>query len=429
MIRRQFLSTCAGAAMAPARRPNIVVILTDDLGFADLGCYGSKLIRTPSIDRLARDGVLFTHAYANAPVCSPTRAALMTGRYQHRLGIEYVFHGKRTEGKGLAPGEAVLPGQLKAAGYHTAMTGKWHLGREDEFGPNRHGFDEFFGFRDSDHDYYSHRNIDGTPDLYDNNHAVTREGYSTDLFGEWAAQFIGRRRDSPYFLYAAFNAPHWPFQPPGKPSGVRTRKTWTDGTRETYIQMVERLDTNVGRILHALEETGAAANTLVIFTNDNGGDRYSDNRPAFHHKFTLWEGGIRVPLIMRWPGKLPRAKTCGQAAITMDLTASILEAAGAAPLVERQPDGINLLPVAARQAPPHPRTLFWRHRNLVKAVRHGDWKMVVDQGYPLLFNLRADPGERADLALSAPGQLREMQKLLQEWESEMAAAKPPWTVV
>jgi arylsulfatase A-like enzyme len=431
MTRREFAgvlgATATGAAQAA--RPNIVVILTDDLGLADLGCYGSKEIRTPFIDRLSREGVRFTHAYSNAPVCSPTRAALMTGRYQHRLGIEYVFYGQRTAGKGLLASEASVAGLLRAAGYRTGMAGKWHLGAEDEFGPNVHGFEEFFGFRNSDHDYYTHRNMDGTADLYENNKPVQREGYSTDLFGDWASRFVRRQQREPFFLYAAFNAPHWPFQPPGKPDDIRNQKTWNDGTRADYIRMVESLDRNVGRILGAIEESGKASNTLVIFTNDNGGDRLSDNGPAFHHKFTVWEGGIRVPLAMRWPGVLPPRSVCGQTAITMDLTATMLAAAGVAPRGDRPMDGIDLLPIASSRQKLRDRTLFWRHRNELRAVRQGDWKLVRDAGYDLLFEVQQDLGERNDLAVRMPEKVAELLKLLAGWEAEMAASKPPWQIV
>ena len=331
MTRRSFLQS-----LAPRPRPNIVLLLADDLGYSDLSCYGSRDIQTPALDTLARRGLRFTHCYANAPVCSPTRAALMTGRYQQRLGIEYVFYGERTAGKGLSPEEPTLPSLLKSAGYRTGMVGKWHLGAEDEFSPNRHGFDEFYGFRNSDHDYYTHRNIDGRPDLYENDRPVQHDGYSTDLFGSRAVEFIRRKGTTPFFLYAAFNAPHWPFQPPGRPSDIRDKSTWQHGDRAGYVQMVRNLDSNIGRILAELP-----SNTLVIFTNDNGGERLSDNSPYFHHKFTLWEGGIRVPAIMNWPGRIVAGKTTTRPAITMDFTATILSAAGVAP--SRALDGVDLL--------------------------------------------------------------------------------------
>jgi arylsulfatase A-like enzyme len=413
MTRRRFL-----LSLAAEPRPNIVLILTDDLGYADLGCFGSHDIRTPAIDGLAREGVRFTNCYSNAPVCSPTRAALMTGRYQQRFGIEYVFYGARTEGKGLSPAEPTLPRMLKSAGYETGMVGKWHLGAEDEFSPNRHGFDEFFGLRNSDHDYYSHRNLDGAPDLWDNENPVRREGYSTDLFGERAVEFIRRRRSSPFFLYAAFNAPHWPFQPPGKPGDVRTQKTWQTGDRAGYIQMVESLDRSVGRILSALDR-----NTLVIFTNDNGGERLSDNGPNFHHKFTLWEGGIHVPAIVRWPGKVPAGTTSPRITMTMDFTATVLAAAGVKPT--RPLDGLDLL------QPDRQRALCWRYQHdpiRQKAVRKGEWKLMQDAGYDLLFNLHEDPGERTDLAWRHPEKVAELKKDLAAWEAEMEASKPPWVV-
>ncbi|HBY62589.1 MAG TPA: twin-arginine translocation pathway signal protein, partial [Solibacterales bacterium] len=378
----------------------------------------------------ARSGVRFTRAYANAPVCSPTRAALMTGRYPHRLGIEYVFR-PATPGKGLLPSETTVARLLRDAGYRTALSGKWHLGAEDEFSPLKHGFEEFFGFRGSDHDYYSHRTLEGKPDLYENDRLVERTGYSTDLFGAWAADYIRRQRKGgpPFFLYAAFNAPHWPFQPPGKPEDVRTPETWMAGTRGDYVRMVERLDENVGRLLGALRESGLEENALVIFTNDNGGDRLSDNGGAFHHKFTVWEGGIRVPLLMRWPGVIERRGDCGQVAITMDLTATALRAAGAAPRADRPLDGMDLTGAASGRDRDVERTIFWRHRNQMRAARRGDWKLVRDSGYDLLFDLARDPGERRDLAFEQPQKVEELRGLLEAWEKEMAASNPAWRVV
>jgi arylsulfatase A-like enzyme len=414
MTRRSFLQS-----LAPASRPNILLILADDLGYADLGCYGSRDIRTPAIDSLARGGLRFTNCYANAPVCSPTRAALMTGLYPQRLGIEYVFYGQRTAGKGLSALQPTLPSLLKSAGYRTGMVGKWHLGAEDEFSPNRHGFDEFYGFRNSDHDYYSHRNIDGKPDLYENDRPVQHDGYSTDLFGARAVDFIRRQKSGPFFLYAAFNAPHWPFQPPGRPSDIRDSRTWMNGDRAGYIEMVHSLDSNVGRILGALP-----ANTLVIFTNDNGGERLSDNGPCFHHKFTLWEGGIRVPAIMRWPGQIPGGKSSARVALSMDFTATILAAAGIAS--PRPLDGFNLL------QPASPRSLFWRYQHpplRQKAVRNGPWKLLQDAGYDLLFNLESDPGERKDVAFLHPDIVARLNGDLAAWEAEMAASNPSFLIL
>lgn len=413
MTRRSFLLSAP-----PSRRPNILLILTDDLGYADLSCYGSRDIRTPNIDRLAREGLRFTDFYSNAPVCSPTRAALMTGLYPQRLGIEYVFYGDRTAGKGLSPSRPTLPSMLKAAGYRTGMAGKWHLGAEDEFSPNRHGFDEFFGFRNSDHDYYTHRNIDGKPDLYENERPVQRDGYSTDLFAARAVEFVRRTDERPFFLYAAFNAPHWPFQPPGRPGDLRNRETWMNGDRSGYVQMVQNLDANIGRILEA-----APAGTLVVFSNDNGGDRLSDNSPLFHRKFTLWEGGIRVPAIFRWPGRIPAASTTARPAITTDLTATILAAAGITP--PQQLDGVDLL------QPEKSRSLLWRYQHSPvrqKAVRQGPWKLLQDAGQNLLFNLESDPGERTDLSWRHPSVVEQLQRDLAAWERGVAASRPPWTI-
>jgi arylsulfatase A-like enzyme len=342
----------------------------------------------------------------------------MTGLYPQRLGIEYVFYGERTEGKGLAPSQPTLPSMLKAAGYRTGMVGKWHLGAEDEFSPNRHGFEEFFGFRNSDHDYYAHRNIDGRPDLYENERPVQREGYSTDLFGSRAVEFLRGRDSRPFFLYAAFNAPHWPFQPPGSPADVRERGTWMDGDRAGYGRMVENLDANIGRMLDGLPE-----NTLVVFTNDNGGDRLSDNSPHFHRKFTLWEGGIRVPAMLRWPGRIAAGAVNPRPAVTTDITATILAAAGVQP--PRALDGFDLL------APERPRALFWRYQHAPirqKAVREGRWKLLQDAGYNLLFNLESDPGERTDLSWRHPKTVEKLREQLATWEKQIANSKPAWTI-
>lgn len=413
MTRRSFL-----LAAAPAPRPNILLILADDLGYADLSCHGARDIRTPNIDRLANQGLRFTHFYSNAPVCSPTRASLMTGLYPQRLGIEYVFYGDRTAGKGLAPSQPTLPSMLKAAGYRTGMVGKWHLGAEGDFGPNRHGFNEFFGFRNSDHDYYAHRNLDGKPDLYENERPIHADGYSSDLFGARAVDFLRRRDARPFFLYAAFNAPHWPFQPPGRPNDIRDRGTWTDGDRAGYARMVENLDANIGRILDALP-----GDTLAVFTNDNGGDRLSDNSPHFHRKFTLWEGGIRVPAIFRWPGRIAAGAVSARPAITTDITATILAAAGVQ--APRPLDGHDLL------QPERPRSLFWRYQHAPvrqKAVRSGPWKLLQDAGYNLLFNLESDPGERTDLSWRHPSTVEDLRRELAAWEKEMADSKPAWTI-
>jgi arylsulfatase A-like enzyme len=415
---------CVLPGRAQNGKPNVVFILTDDMGYGDIGSYGVPDIRTPHLDRLAREGVRLPNTYANGSVCTPTRAAFITGRYQQRVGLEYVLTPATAE-RGLAVSETSVARMLKDNGYATAVFGKWHLGYRPEFSPNAHGFDEFFGFLGSDIDHYAHRRIDGTPDLWENTRPVQRTGYMTDLITDRAVSFINRHRRDPFFIYVAYNAPHWPFQPPGRPDDIRTAQTWLNGNRGDYALMVQSIDSGVGRILQALDRHGLAKDTLVIFTNDNGGERYSRNEPFFNRKFTLWEGGIRVPCIMRWPGQLPAGAVSDQAAITLDMTATILAATDTEPPEERPLDGINLLPILQGKEAPVLRTLFWRTNQEFpipsrqrKAVRHGDWKYVQDT-FEMLFDLRHDPGERTDLSYQHPEVVQELRRLLAKWEQDV----------
>jgi arylsulfatase A-like enzyme len=408
----------------------VVLVLADDMGWADASCYGSKDIRTPHIDRLAAGGVRMTHFYSNGPVCTPTRAALMTGRWQQRVGLEWAIVPGQKE-PGLPTRETSLPRLLKDAGYRTGMFGKWHLGYKKEFGPNAHGFDEFAGLLSGNVDHYSHKERTGALDWYENTKPSEVKGYSTDLITERAISFIHRHAREPFFLYVPYNAVHWPFQAPGRPSDIRVEKTWYDGTRKDYAAMVEAVDAGVGQIVAALEKHGIADNTFVIFTNDNGGERLSDNGPFFHHKATLWEGGIRVPCVLRWPGHLPQGKVSEVPAITMDLTATVLAACGVSPPRGRTLDGVDLLPLLTGKAPAGERSFCWRidrKDRQQKAVRKGRWKYVRDGAIDLLFDLENDPGERKDLSYQHPDKVVERKRLLTQWEEEMARAKPAFIV-
>lgn len=411
--------------MAPtmlAASPNIVIIVSDDLGYGDLGCYGGKEIRTPHLDALARDGVRLTSAYAAAPVCSPTRAALITGRYPQKSGFEWVIRYTEKD-RGLDTKHSVLAKQLQAAGYDTALYGKWHLGYRDEFAPNAHGFTDFFGFLAADLDYYAHTDALGDPGLYHNTKLVRESGYLTDLITARAEAFLMKSGKKPFFLQVAYNAPHWPFQPPDKPE-VRTPKTYgpETGTRADYVAMVERMDEGIGRILKVLDDRKLRDNTFVIFVNDNGGERLSDNSPLFHGKYTLWEGGLRVPCLARWPGKLPARHVCDVPIITMDLTATILAAAGIPLPADR--DGANVLEEIAGRRAAASRTFFWRlprpdARFGQKAVRHGPWKYIEDRDSALLFNLDDDLGERKNLAYQHPEVVRTITDALAKWEATL----------
>jgi arylsulfatase A len=411
------------------RRPNVVLMMADDMGYADIGSYGARDIRTPHLDRLAREGVRLTDFYSNGPVCTPTRAALMTGRYQQRVGLEWATVPTLHPDAGLPVSEPTVARMLKNNGYRTALFGKWHLGYKAEFNPVRHGFEEFFGLLGGNVDMNSHRNRFGSLDCYEGEKEVAKTGYLTDLITDRSVEFINQNARTPFFLYVPYNAVHWPFQPPGNAQDVRTPETWYDGTRADYARMLEAMDAGVGRILAALDKQGLARDTLVVFTNDNGGERLSDNAPLFHHKGTLWEGGIRVPCIVRWPARLPAGHTSKQAAISMDLTATILAATGTQP--ERQMEGVDLLPLLQRGAQPTERTLFWRIDRAdrkQKAVRHGHWKYVLDGTIDQLFDLARDPGERRDLSHERRDLVAELRAKIAAWEKDVDQTPPQFKV-
>jgi arylsulfatase A-like enzyme len=414
----------------PARKPNVIFILVDDMGYADLSSFGSKDIRTPNIDRLAKEGVKLTQAYSNGPVCTPTRAAFITGRYQQRVGLEWAI-GPGGKEPGLPVEETSIARMLKNNGYATALMGKWHLGYKPEFSPLAHGFDEFFGILSGNVDHYSHKENNGEHDLRDQDKETFVEGFLTDHLARRSVDFVRRQKDKPFFLYLAFNAVHWPFQRPNRPDMVRTRETWFEGTRADYIEMMQSVDAAVGQVLDTLDQQGLAKDTLVIFNSDNGGERLSDNRPYFNTKGTLWEGGIHVPGLARWPAVLPKGKVSNQTAITMDWTATILAAAGVKP--DRQLDGINLLPILQSKQPEQERTLCWRIDRAgfrQQAIRSGKWKLVTQPTSVglLLFDLENDPGERHNLFYEQQNKVNELRAKLQDWDKEMNQIKTRFSV-
>lgn len=428
--RRQFLGSLAATAAAqPARRPNVILFLSDDMGYADIGCYGAKDIRTPNIDKLAREGVKLTDCYSNGAVCTPTRCALMTGRYQQRYGkgLEWALM-PTDKNVGLLPTHTTLPRLLKNAGYRTAIYGKWHLGRETEFNPIRHGFDEYYGLTGGNVDMYSKEDRFKNYDLYEGLEKAPKDpaAYVTKSIANRAEKFIDTNKANPFFLYVPFNAVHWPFQAPNRPDSVRTLKDWFVGTREDeYKAMLEAMDAAIGQVLAAVDRNGLAKDTLVIFTNDNGGERLSDNGVFRHHKASLWEGGIRVPAILRWPGKLPKGKVSAQPAMSMDLTATIA-AATATPSAPKEPfDGIDLMPVLTGKKPVQERDLFWRINRpnaRVRAVRSGKWKLVMDGGIHNLYDLTTDPGETRDLYPAHQDIAESLKKKLAAWEAQFPNA-------
>ena len=432
MKRRAFLQAALGAAVAsqtfgcapsrprPAERPNIVLIMTDDLGFGDVGFTGRTDYATPTIDSIARDGVTLTQAYSSAPVCTPTRVALMTGRYPARSPIG-LYEPLTTQSIGLEPDPPTLAARMRDAGYRTIHVGKWHLGTEPRFNPLRNGFDEFVGFRGAAIDYASHVNTESRRhDWYDGEEEVVREGYATDLITEGAVAAIARTT-TPFFLNLQFNAPHWPWQAPGDPPYPDSVPPTAGGSAATFAAMMRSLDDGVARVLEALRARGLDENTLVVFTSDNGGERYSRMGPFRHGKMTLWEGGIRVAAAARWPAEIAAGTSCDQVCATTDWTATFLALAGTSAHPRLPPDGIDLRRHLTAMAPPVERELFWRihQRRRQKAVRSGDWKYIVDDAGEHLFHLATDPGEAADRKADSPDRLARLRGALAAWEAEV----------
>jgi arylsulfatase A len=430
-------SSATGFQQPAADKPNVVLIMTDDAGYADIGSYGAPEIRTPNIDSLARDGARLTDFYANAMSCTPTRVGLISGRYQQRYGMEFVIPAPGIAGseRGLPALRNSLPLLLKQNGYATALIGKWHLGYKPEFSPRAHGFDVFFGFKSAAIDYYTHfttRPSEGAqfagaqPDLWDGDKLIEQDGYITDLITRKAVEFIKQNAARRFFIDVAFNAPHSPTQRPND-----TGHTASSGgaTRADYVAVMERLDRGVGEILRTLRQRGLEKNTIVIFTNDNGGVGLSHSAPLFHRKFSAWEGGIRVPALFRWPGRVPAGTVSAQVGITMDLAASVLAATATPVPVDARLEGINLFPILQRKAPQVERTLFWRTAGPSpvnmnqKAVRSGDWKLIIDGAVTriFLFNVKADPGERQDWFARRPEIVQRLQQLLTAWERDVEA--------
>jgi arylsulfatase A-like enzyme len=422
----------AQAQVLNAQRPNVVLIITDDVGYGDFGSYGASDLKTPNIDGLARDGVRLTDFYANGATCSPTRAGLISGRYQQRYGLEEPLgrQAKADWERGLPSSGRSLPQLLKNNGYATALVGKWHLGWKSEFSPGAHGFDHFFGFKSGFVDYYQHTAGGDSPlkaDLFENDRPVEVPGYMTDLITERSIRFIEQNARQPFFIDVAYNAAHWPYQRPDQPSTARDNGRHLGpfdnptSTRADYIAMLERADQGVGQILEALDRLGLRQNTIVIFTNDNGGEWLSRNDPLFHHKGSVWEGGIRVPAIVRWPGHISPGSVSGQVGITMDLSASILAATGTPIPADARFEGINLFPVLEGRVPEIERTLFWRviGAQPQRAVRAGDWKLLYDGGRAMLFNVRADLAERNDLMRQRADIARRLAPLVAAWQLDV----------
>jgi arylsulfatase A-like enzyme len=446
VTRREFLGAAAGAAAlagssgsasAPVKRPNVLFILADDLGYGDLSCYGRPDYQTPVLDAFAKQGMKFTSAYAAAPVCTPTRCAFVTGRYPQRLkvGLEEPLRPASPPDAGLPPEHPTVASLLKANGYDTALVGKWHLGWKPEFGPNRHGFDEFFGILGGGADYFTHKaggppggaSAEGPPDLWENLTPLERVGYLTDLLSDKAIGVIARPHPKPFFLSLHYTAPHSPWE--GPEDAAISHSTHgpgpmtAGGSRKIYASMMRSMDAGIGRVLKALERARLERDTLVIFTSDNGGERYSYNWPFSFDKFDLHEGGTRVPALVRWPGVIPAGRVTEQAAITMDWTATILAVTGSAADPAYPIDGENLLPVCTGQRALYDRTLFWRTIDRA-AARAGRWKYLADADGEYLFDVAADPGEKDDRRQREPATFEQIKQQYAAWNAQMLPRPP-----
>ena len=420
-------------------RPNILLILTDDQGYHDVSYYGTKDLRTPHTDQLAAEGMRFDNFYANCPVCSPTRAALLTGRYQEYVGVPGVIRTHADNSWGyLAPEATLLPQPLKEAGYHTALIGKWHLGLESPNTPNERGFDEFQGWLgDMMDDYYTHRRHDINY-MRHNRDTIDPQGHATDLFSQWAVDYIQRRAEDeqPFFLYLAYNAPHFPVQPPDNwLEKVKAREPTISDTRAKLVAFIEHMDAGIGRVVQALKESGQYENTLIVFTSDNGGHLPSeaDNGPWRDGKQSVYEGGIRVPACLTWPAVIRPGTISKQINLSMDLYPTLLQVAGAQPT-----PGIEgrsfLRELFGEQAIEEERPLFFSRREggiryggkTIQAVRLGEWKLLQNSPFAPkeLYNLKEDPREENNVIEQYLEVYRKLDALLREHIQRGGAV--PW---
>jgi arylsulfatase A-like enzyme len=411
------------SALAQEYKPSIIVIVADDLGYSDLGYLGGKDVPTPNIDKLAAEGVRFSSGYVSGPYCSPTRAGLVTGKYQQRFGHEFnPGPAPNAADIGLSVKETTIANRLKNAGYATGLVGKWHLGSAEKFRPPQRGYDEFFGFLGGAHPYFSE---DGQQPIYRGNEEVKEPEYLTDAFTREAVSFIDRHKDKPFFLQLTYNAVHTPMH--AKPEHKTKFASIADETRRNYAGMLFSMDEGIGKVVEALQKAGVRENTLIAFISDNGGPPVngSSNGALRGQKATTWEGGIRVPFILNWPGQL-KASEYHQPVIQLDLLPTILAAIGSPATPEEKLDGVNLLPYVKGEVETAPHeSLYWRFGQQT-AIRHGDWKLVKANGIdkPALFNLKDDIGEQNDKSFSEPELVVKLQKIWDEWNSTLV--EPAW---
>lgn len=408
-------------------QPNFIFIVADDLGVADLGCYGARNGVSPNLDRLAHEGLRFTRAYSNSPVCSPARFALITGRWQYRLrGALDEPMGRRGSTLGLPPQHPTLPSLLRAGGYNTALIGKWHLGMPPEFGPLLSGYAEHFGPLGGAVDYFSHLGPDGSHDLWEDGSEVNVHGYLTDLISERAAAFVSRERGArPFLLSVHYTSPHWPWETrddAAESARIGSAIVHLDGgSVEIYGRMIQQMDEGIGRIVAALSPQ-QRENTLIVFLSDNGGERFSNNWPFIGGKMDLLEGGIRIPQIAWWPARIAAGTQSDWPTLTMDWTATLLAAAGVGADPRYPLDGTDLSPLWSGASSLPERTLYWRMKHRRQAAcLHGRWKYLRVDEHEYLFDVVADGRERANLAKRFPDQLAALRTQWQQWEQAMLA--------
>lgn len=428
--------------MASGSAPNVVIIVADDLGYGDLSCFGSDFA-TPHLDRLGRSGVRFSDWHSSSPVCSPSRASLLSGRFPHEAGVTRILSGRRGEVPGMRSGVATLAGALREElGYRTALVGKWHLGTAAGSWPDKHGFDRWFGFLAGCVDYYSHlyyydHSTNPVHDLWEDGREVWHNGrYLTELFTERAVEQLRTWADEPaepFFLYLAYNAPHYPMH---APSEYVDRFRHLDGERRITAAMISALDDGVGQVLDELERQHVAENTIVFFMSDNGPSRESrnwlDGQTGEYHggsaggwrgqKFSLFEGGIRVPAFLSWPAVVPAGQVIDAPLVAMDVFPTVLRAAGVS-LGGYELDGCDLNELLVGKAEPPDRPLFWNYQKNL-AVRHGPWKLVVEDGVTWLSDLTSEQGEQVNIAAEHPEETERLGKLLADWAASLPATSP-----
>jgi arylsulfatase A-like enzyme len=440
MNRREFIKCAAGGAIAAVfpnnncsiantkdgpGRPNIILIMADDLGYGDIRCYGSTKINTPNIDALAKGGMKFTDYHSNCPVCSPTRAALLTGRYQQRCGIEGVVTAAKHRHTGMAVEEVTFVEVLKKHSYATGIFGKWHIGYSTEFNPVRQGFDEFIGYVSGNVDYHSHIDQAGFDDWWENLEKAPEEGYTTDLITKHGIDFIERHKGEPFCLYLPHEAPHYPFQGRNDPpqrltGGKKSRKTRGEEFIRAYKEMVEVMDEGIGKIVETVKRLDLEHKTFIFFCSDNGATAIGSNGVLSGRKGTLWEGGHRVPAIAYWPGRIKPGSVTSQTVLGMDIFPTMVSITGAKLPDGLKLDGTDLLDMLTKDKKLPERTLFWRYRK-EKAVRKGPWKMLIKGSDVKLFNLNDDLGEKNNLAEKEPELVKSLQDEFATWEQNVTA--------